>query len=99
MALADEQLTYIIHHVVFPPKRPQTEESEANGNGNGLLALVADAAQKYHACSSPPWQQKWSAAARAMQVWTKIQDDTRVVKETLVDAIGSMGARGSTERS
>jgi hypothetical protein len=94
-----KQLDFIVHHIIFPPKRPQQEESEANGNGKALLCLIFDAAQKYKAFSSPRWQAKWSAVVRALQACAKIQDDNRVGKDELIEAIGRMRSGGKSEQS
>lgn len=54
------QLEYLINHVVFPPKLPQSDDSSKE-NSAALLDLVLDAVQTY--ASLHPGHAKWNAFA------------------------------------
>ncbi|KAI9840424.1 MAG: hypothetical protein M1837_001637 [Sclerophora amabilis] len=90
MNLSSDHLTFLINHIVLPPKLPQAEESGEHGRGNSLLQFVLESAEAYCSLSHPDYQKQWSTVVKSFQSWVKLQEDGEVVEKELVNAMRAM---------
>ncbi|KAL4900003.1 hypothetical protein BDW74DRAFT_183142 [Aspergillus multicolor] len=94
-----ETLGYIFHHVIFPPKLPDSPENKQKSFERQLMIIVRDVLESFIAERSQETQARWEPVTHMIEMWLSIDGaaglDLNRYEEALIGALKSLRDHGA----
>jgi hypothetical protein len=84
-----EQLRYLVNHISFPPKCPQSRD-ESDENNQFLLDFMSETALKYENLMPDSTKQAWQNVRTMWQRSSRVSDQGYMAVDSLVSAFESL---------
>ena len=94
----EQEVEWIIHHVVLPPRLPQSaEEAEVTACAKkALLGSVASLSQLYLQQAPTRFKASWRARQRMLSTWAHLQPSAPMSKRLFTKSVTGLRAGGQS---
>lgn len=93
MQFSPEALSFMVNHIILPPKLPQEDDSDSTCE-LALVQFVRNQALAFQVNVPANYQMCWRRIVKMLDTWIKVNDFGSISKDVLVRAIYTLGSEG-----